>query len=498
MRGSGARTTRLWRGLGAAAALMAIMALTGCTPRWQSELASVNGAGTDSGDGASWGPKLSPDGTKVVFESRASNLGPTDTNGATDVYVRDLTSGETQLVSVNAAGTDSGNADSNFPWFSPDGSKVLFASRASNLTSPGTGGQHFDLYVRDLARGTTTLVSVNADGTGGGDGNTTTGAVSPVGNKVVFASDARNLVPPGPGEPNGIFERDLTSGVTSRLADGLSPVYSPSGDAIAFMRDGNVWLRNSATGAVTKVSPDLPVGSDGGTYDGPIVFSHDGTKLAFERDRRTNFVQTDIYVHDRVSRRTILATVAAGGSGGSNNTPTHVHGFDPANSNRLLFSSRASNLVTNDRNGSTEDVFVRNLSAGATRLVTVTSGGTASGPGHSGEASWVGDGTKIAFLSWGNQFGATDTNTAVDVYVRDETAGTYRLVSANAAGDDAGDGPSGEYDMIPVMGIILDELSVSSDGSRVAFGSDATNLGPTDSDRSDDHDIYVASLVTPP
>jgi Tol biopolymer transport system component len=116
---------------------------------------STNATGTDSGDDRSFAPQLSPDGTRVLFQSEASNLGPTDTNGVEDVYVRDLTTGSTSLVSVNASGTDSGDAASKFSEFGPDGSLVIFRSRATDLTSPGGSGS-VDLYVRDLDAGTTT------------------------------------------------------------------------------------------------------------------------------------------------------------------------------------------------------------------------------------------------------------------------------------------------------------------------------------------------------
>src|SRR6266545_2779224 len=63
----------------AALAAAVVLGLAACE-RWEKELASTNAAGTDSGDGSSWNPKLSADGTKLAFESNASNLGPADTN----------------------------------------------------------------------------------------------------------------------------------------------------------------------------------------------------------------------------------------------------------------------------------------------------------------------------------------------------------------------------------------------------------------------------------
>lgn len=284
-------------------------------------------------------------------------------------------------------------------------------------------------------------------------------------------------------------------------AAGTSPAYSPSGDAIAYLDSaGAVRLRTTATGATVDVSAGLP-GRSSSDFT-RLVFSHDGAKLAFERRSSSNPVRDDIYVYDRTTRTVTPVTVAASGSGGSNQTPSHVWAFDPTNANRLLFSSTASNLSTNDTNGFMEDLFVRNLSAGVTRLVSVRAdgGGTGSANGHSTQASWLGDGTKIAFVSRATQFGVTDTNAAFDVYVRDETARTYTLVSANAAGTNSGTGDSGRYELVIAPGLsqFFYQLAVSPDGARIAFGSYAGDLGPTDHDRDNDHDIYVSRFVTPP
>jgi Tol biopolymer transport system component len=487
----GARRTRWtrWprRAAAAAAALAFVAAAAGCTgPRWQSELASVNAAGTGSGNGVSWAPQLSPDGTKVVFQSNASDLGPTDTNGTTDVYVRDLGTGDTRLVSVNAEGTGAGDGQSTSPYFSPDGSKILFASKSTNLTSTPTSGHHSDLYVRDLATGTTRLVSVAADGTGGGDGNTTFGQFSPTGNKILFTSDAHNLA----GSSSalmGVFERDMAAGVTTRLSDGSLGVYSPSGDAIAFLNNHEAWLRDTSAGTVTSLSAGLP----GSTDVGLPTFSPDGTKVTFERRTNVSFVRTDIFVYDRTARTARLVTVGRGGTGSSDNTPSRVHGFHPTDSNRLLFSSAASNLVANDTN-TTEDVFVRNLATGVTTLASANATGRPAG--WSNSARWVGNGNRVAFVSEANNLGPADSNVATDVYVRDVTAGTTSLVSANAAGNDSGNGDSGRYTNRQIR-FYTYELSVSSDGSRIAFGSDASNFGPADGSRTDPHDVYVARLA---
>ena len=75
-------------------------------------MASVNRAGTDSGNNGSFDPVISADGRFVAFFSEASDLVATDTNGSLDVFVRNLQKGTTTLVSVNRAGTDSINGSS--------------------------------------------------------------------------------------------------------------------------------------------------------------------------------------------------------------------------------------------------------------------------------------------------------------------------------------------------------------------------------------------------
>jgi Tol biopolymer transport system component len=90
---------------------------------------SVNAAGTQTGSysGGSSNPVFSPDGTKVAFQSAAPDLVVTaDANFRPDVFVRDLTTGVTTLISTNAAGTQAANGASGSPVFSPDGTKVAY------------------------------------------------------------------------------------------------------------------------------------------------------------------------------------------------------------------------------------------------------------------------------------------------------------------------------------------------------------------------------------
>ena len=180
-------------------------------------LVSVNAAGTDSGNGFSESPAISADGRFVVFKSDASDLVPDDTNATSDIFVRDLQTQTTTLVSANHAGTDSGDGQSSSPVISANGRFVAFLSRSSDLTAfPDSSIFGVQLYVRDLETGTTALVSVNAAGTGGGNDSTCDDeSISSDGRFVAFQSAAYDLAPnDSNGSDNDVYLRDMVAGTT--------------------------------------------------------------------------------------------------------------------------------------------------------------------------------------------------------------------------------------------------------------------------------------------
>ena len=117
-------------------------------------LISINAAGTGPGNGRSFNPMVSRYGERVVFESEASDLVPNDTNGVADIFVWDRFSGKTKLVSINAAGDGPGNARSHSPSIVEYGEHVAFVSLATNLVS-GVTNSLGEVYVRDLLNNTT-------------------------------------------------------------------------------------------------------------------------------------------------------------------------------------------------------------------------------------------------------------------------------------------------------------------------------------------------------
>ena len=121
-----------------------------------------------AGDGGSLGGSISPDGRFVAFDSDANNLSDQDADGTVDVFVRDLQTNTTTLVSraTGPAGA-AGDGESGGASISADGRLVAFWSRAKNL-SDQDGDVTADVFVRDLQANTTTLLSA-AGGAADGD-----------------------------------------------------------------------------------------------------------------------------------------------------------------------------------------------------------------------------------------------------------------------------------------------------------------------------------------
>ena len=164
---------------------------------------------------ASRWPDVSANGRYVVFQSFATNLVPGDTNGTEDVSSHDRQTGVTELVSVGPGGV-LGNANSVLPRVSADGRFVSFYSIASNLVAGDTNGAT-DVFVRDRQAGATTRVSV---GTGNVQGNGGSGVadISGDGQWVVFYSIATNLVSGDTNAQSDIFLHDRDTGTTTRVS----------------------------------------------------------------------------------------------------------------------------------------------------------------------------------------------------------------------------------------------------------------------------------------
>jgi Tol biopolymer transport system component len=288
------------------------------------------GVGGAESNGGSTSPAISADGRYVAFASNASNLVAGDGNDATDVFVRDLVAGGTRLVSLGVGGRQ-GDDESSGPAISGDGRYVAFASNATNLVPGDTNGRT-DVFVRDLLTSTTRLVSRSSAGARANDASYPA-VISANGRFVAYQSDATNLVPGDTNDRPDIFVADLRRGTTARvdLASGgqaqsndwsRTPAISADGRYVEFTSaasnlvagDTNdasdVFVRDRRYGLTYRVS----VGAHGQAEGSDGAVSGDGRYVAFDSAASglvagdTNGV-TDVFRRDRYVRITLRVSL---------------------------------------------------------------------------------------------------------------------------------------------------------------------------------------------
>lgn len=177
----------------AAAITLALAAGSGTAspqPVGGTSVVSVASAGAQS-NGDSRGGVISDDGSVVAFVSDASNLVQNDANNGADVFVFERATHAMELVSLSSSNQQVADGQFTDLDVSPDGRFVVFSS--PNSFVPEDTGPTWDVYLRDRSTGTTELVSV-AVGGGGGNGASWDPSISADGTHIAFTSVATNLV----------------------------------------------------------------------------------------------------------------------------------------------------------------------------------------------------------------------------------------------------------------------------------------------------------------
>ncbi|MBS1889493.1 MAG: PD40 domain-containing protein [Actinobacteria bacterium] len=267
-------------------------------------------------NGASSEPSVSHDGNLVAFTSTATNLGgPTD--GSAAVYVRDLTSERTFLVSRSSSGAVA-DAPASEPSLAPGGGSVAFSSAAGNLGS-GTPAGVTEVWLRGLGGGGTTLVS-RAPGAGGAPANAaaTHPSVDQTGDRVAFQSAATNLGPAARVE--NVWLRDLAGGETALMSRGFKHHMVP--------------------GVPANAASTLPSLSRDGRF---VCFQSAASNLGSAYGGEPRPGVENVFVHDTRSLDTILISRASGrGGAAADGNSSEVS--CSAGASLAAFSSRAGNL----------------------------------------------------------------------------------------------------------------------------------------------------------
>ncbi|MEU7583004.1 hypothetical protein AB0B50_36145 [Streptomyces sp. NPDC041068] len=147
---------------------------------------------------------ISGDGRTVVFESRDTHLAPDDNDGAWNVFVHDVATGRNQRIHGTQGGP--GEAYTRSPAISADGRHLTYMSE---LTEAGSQyGKEWPTYLRDLKKGTTTLVSPDTAG-GAATANVLPGGISRDGTRVTFESSDKALLPGDTNDGDDVFVRHL-------------------------------------------------------------------------------------------------------------------------------------------------------------------------------------------------------------------------------------------------------------------------------------------------
>jgi len=395
-------------------------------------LVSANLSGLGGGNGDSWPSGVSTNGRYALFESSASDLAFGDTNGATDVFVRDLAVGVTLLASVNTNGV-AGNGASRDAVMTPDGRYVAFASDASDL-APDDTNRIADVFVRDVRAGLTVLASVSAISTNATNpaGGSESPDITPDGRCVAFYSTATGLVPDA-GAGGDIYARDLVSDNTIWVSTGArAAVKSVMGatQAISFNHalsaDGRyVAYESSPVPALATAGPisaglilryDLQTGltdvvstnawvTTGASQDiANLAMTPDGRFIAFIANTNgTTGANTCVLVWDAQTGASLLASGAPDHSvppGSTCDWPA----LDPSG-RYAAFLSTASNLTTNALSGPYH-LFLRDLQEGATTLVDADAEGAGAGV-SAASAPRLAAGPVIAFESFDSDLAGT-------------------------------------------------------------------------------------------
>lgn len=463
-------------------------------------LVSANFNGTGGGNGQSVAGQVSTNGRYVVFQSDASDLAAGDTNGVSDIFVRDLQAGSNILVSVASDGSW-GNGASTDPVMTPDGRYVAFISAASDLVAGDTNGIS-DVFVRDLLNGTTTLVSVGATGT---NVSVAPPIITPDGRYVAFASTAKGIAASVPTTSQGeVYVRDLISNVTIwastnaantvsnvlhlNNAPSLHPAISDDGRFIGFKTGGTngsgaaqtmIFQYNLTNGTLIGISSNgyAPWVQNDDVY-GPEM-SPDGRFVVFVA---TNSGCVSIQFGDAQAGTNLLVSAVLDGS-----YPTNSVSDTPAVSpdgHYVVFLSNATNLVTNVV-ASGFHIYRRDVQAGVTALVDVDTNGVGSINPVMTAPTISADGRFVTFASADDGLVNGSRNGPLDVFVRDLNSSTAELISARSP------------DLIPQTGdgwSFLGQPALSDDGRKLVFTSAADDLVPNDTNSS--LDVFLFDVAS--
>lgn len=439
----------------------------------------VSNAANGGGLGAAMA--FSPDSRFLAYTDRNLEPGVSSSASGQQLYVYEISTGNLELASaINGTTGLTGVGDkqvvnNNFA-FSANGRRIAFVSEATNLV-PGDTNNVADVFLRDLDTNTTTLVSINSAGTGPGDDVSQSTLAGPIdvsadGTKVLFASKARNLVAGAtfnsPSD-NGLYVRDLAAGTTRivnivpgeakvrSIIDGGQAYLTPDARYVFWSTGSDLFRSDLVTNTTIPIdlkpdgSPDSQFAStrfvQGLNQHTQRAVSDDGRFVVFE-STSTEFVSgftpgagtnRQIYIRDLATNVTTLLSHAVGAP----TTGAAGRSFDAVisrNGQRVAFQAEAAanNLVATDTNNES-DIFSATI-----------------------------DTTSVDF---GDAPSSTQSGLAASYPTRLRDDGARHV----ATGATLGPGRDGEADGVPFASANGDDTSGSDDEDGIAIVSDVVS-----------------------
>ena len=271
----------------------------------------------EEGNGDCYAPAISGDGKSVAFESNATNLITDDKNGVKDIFIWHSVTNKIVRVSVGNDDKEA-NAASYEPSVSGDGNLIAFTSTAGNISTTEKGESNNNVFLRDMALNTTTMISVDPSSKKGGGGSNASIAYD--GKRMAFYSQTSTLVS---GDKNGLWDIFLWEQNNPKLK------------RISLTADGKE--RNQGEESVNRiVAPSI---SGNGRY---IAFTTTASNMVPGDDK--NF--QDVFIYDTQTNTTIIASTTADGKFGNADSPIG-QGEKIAISydgNYVAYSTKATNL----------------------------------------------------------------------------------------------------------------------------------------------------------
>ena len=347
-------------------------------------------------------PSISADGRYVAFESCVPLVTP-DLNPGTDIFVKDMKTGEIEIASVDSKGLQ-GVGDSQWPAISPNGRYVTFTG-ALDLLSGLPSGRH--VYIHDRKTGETELVDLSNDGEPANHSNTGCSSVTSSGRFVLFYSQADNLVAGDTNLVQDVFVRDRKLNKTERVSVASDGTQGITTGVQLLARSGGITCTSSGRNLLSR--------------DGRIVVFESGHDNLVPND--SGALQPGVFAYDRSTKRTERITVSSSGV-------RAVDGHDPAiSASGRWVTSKAygdpgltgacNGDVLVQTSGCSRHVFVYDRKTGAQEWASMAWDGHNPQGGEQAGGALSGDGTVVVYQGISPEIVPHDTNDAVDIFARE-------------------------------------------------------------------------------